>query len=244
MPRALAAAVLAVAGLLLSVRTGFATDAPFPSHDVRVHVSLGEDGRATVTQEYALSAALDRTPFQFLSDPCAVVGPVSGAIGERAIEFATTAGPHSPWTFLSSEFGGVFNGSSTSLTLRYEVQTRGAEVVVPLVMPAIALALVDGARGARVSITVVWTGAAGAARVALPRLEPSASPNEWQADLLAIPSSVRIDTEPVAARITCARSSDGPTGGLEWRFVVFVGTMAIWVAVYLLWFARRWHATS
>ncbi|HEY7284880.1 MAG TPA: hypothetical protein VH497_05545 [Vicinamibacterales bacterium] len=244
MRRTLSAAGLAIAGFLLSVRGGSAADTPFPSHDVRVHASVGEDGRATVNEEYTLTAAIARTPFQFLSDPCAVVGPVSGAIGAREIEFATAAGSHTPWTFLDGDFGGAFDAAAGALKLRYEVHTRGAQVVVPLVMPATALALADGARGARVNITVAWTGADGAARVALPRLEPSTSPNEWQAELLAMPSSIRLDTAPVAGSSACARSSDGPTGGLEWRFVVFVGTMVIWVPTYLLWFARRWRATS
>jgi hypothetical protein len=232
-----------MAGLLLSPRPATAAEATFPSHDVRVHVSVGIDGRATVSEEYALTGTIDRTPFHFLSDACAIVGPVSGAIGERGLEFATTAGFHAPWTFLNSDFGS-FNGSSGALKLRYEVHTRGAEIVVPLVMPATALALADGGRGARVSVTVVWTGAAGAARVALPRLEPSTSPNEWQANLLAMPSSVRLDAAAARGSSTCTRSSDAPTGGLEWRFVAFVGTMVIWVPAYLLWFARRWRATS
>jgi hypothetical protein len=57
-----------------------------------------------------------------------------------------------------------------------------------------------------------------------------------------MPSSIRIDMP--SALGACARSTAGSTGGLEWRFVVFVGTMVIWVPAYLLWFTRRWRATS
>ncbi len=40
-------------------------------------------------------------------------------------------------------------------------------------------------------------------------------------------------------RRACDAAPAGTSGGLEWRFWIFVATMAIWVPLYLWWFGRR-----
>jgi hypothetical protein len=241
-PVRLTRAALAVAGLLLAGRPAPAQVPSFPSHDVSVRVTLGDDGRAVVREEYALTASFGEATFHFLEDSCATVGEVSGSIGPHTIALRVVPESGSPWTFLHLDDSTLPDARGNALTLRYEVNVRGAEVAVPIVLPAAMLELAEGTRGARVAIAVQWAGAPGAARVVMPRLNPPGSRGEWHGQLLAMPSSVRVDMP--AAQGACARSTGGSTGGLEWRFFVFVGTMVVWVPAYLLWFTRRWRATS
>ena len=234
-------AVVAAAGLLVFARLSSA-DTTFPSREVRIRVDLGDDGIAAVREEYALTSAMDSAGFQFLDDPCTTVGPVFAAIDDREIAFSAAPERATPWRFLNADVSGTPNGPGR-LIVRYEVRARGSEVVVPIVMPAATLDLAEGARGARVTIAVRWTGARGAVRVAMPRLE-STSADEWGGLLLAMPSSVRVDVAQTTGGGTCDRATTGATGGLEWRFAILVGTMVIWVPGYLLWFGRRWRANS
>jgi len=75
----------------------------------------------------------------------------------------------------------------------------------------------------------------------MPRLVPQPSGDTWAATMLAIPSIVRVDVPPLGGSCT---GDTSPTGGLGWRFAVFVLTMAVWVPAYLVWFGKRWPAGS
>lgn len=77
--------------------------------------------------------------------------------------------------------------------------------------------------------------------MAMPRLDPESSGDTWAATMLAMPSMIRVDVPPLAGSCNVDLS---PTGGLGWRFVVFVLTMAVWVPAYLVWFGKRWPAGS
>jgi len=241
-PRRLTLAVLAAACLLLPVRAAPAQDL-FPSHDVSVHLTLGDDGKAEVSQEYALTGGMDGALFQFLSDPCSTVGPVFVSIDSGPTNFGSRADVRGPWRFLHLDPAGTPSTRGSVCRVRYEVSTHGTEAVVPIVMPAARLDAAEGTRGARVEIVVRWTGAFGGTRVMMPRLSPIAASNLWEGRMLAMPSSVRVDLASATAG-TCERQLAAATGGLEWRFVVFVVTMAVWVPAYLWWFGRRWLRVS
>jgi hypothetical protein len=77
--------------------------------------------------------------------------------------------------------------------------------------------------------------------VAMPRLDPQPAGDTWAATMLAIPSIVRVD---VPSQGGSCDADTSPTGGLGWRFAVFVLTMAVWVPAYLAWFGKRWPAGS
>jgi hypothetical protein len=240
--RRFAFASLTAAGLLLCQPRAAVAQASFPAREVTVQIVLSSAGQASITEEYRLIAALTGTAFEFLNDSCASVGPMSASVNDQAIQIRPSE-VRGPWTFLRLDptaraaAGDVFR-------LRYTVSAHGGEAQVPIVMPAATLEAVPGRRGAHVEVVVQWTGAPGAMRVAMPRLGPAESPSTWRGTLLAMPSSVRIDVAPPAITSRCDRDLAGSTGGLEWRFAIFVGAMAIWVPAYLWWFGRRWPKVS
>jgi hypothetical protein len=142
-----------------------------------------------------------------------------------------------------------------SLQLSYDVRLAGSEAAIPIAVPSTTLERADDSRGAQVDVAVDFDGGLTAARVLIPRLERSPAGTGWTARLLAMPAFVRVgvrsgsdpDLTPVRPqsrfsaefRASCPGRIDGSTGRLEWRFVVFVATMGVWVPVYFWWFARR-----
>ena len=232
----LALALFAAAGLLSSPRDIAAADARFPSHEVGIHLTLAGSGRATVDEEYALTAPAPGAVLQFLADPCASVGPLAVSVDGRsaALEPEQVRGP---WRSIQ-----VHDDVSAAVwRIHYEVTTRGSEAAIPVVMPDAVLDTAPGTRGARVRLDLRWTGTSGSARVAMPRLDPESSGDTWAATMLAMPSMIRVDVPPLAGSCNVDLS---PTGGLGWRFAVFVLTMAVWVPAYLVWFGKRWPAGS
>lgn len=240
MSRRLTLALIAAAGVLCESRAVVADDGRFPSRDVSVHVTLGDDGHASVSQNYALTGGIADAAFEFLADSCTDVGQISATVDDRTtIATAATKATRGPWTSLG------FTGTSAARSWRisYEVTTRGAVAAIPIVMPASALENESGRRGARVSVDVRWTGAPGVAGVLMPRLVPQ-SPAHWNATLFAMPSAIRVSVRTAAGARACRLDDTGYAGGLEWRFSVFVLTMAVWMAAYLAWFGRPWAARS
>jgi hypothetical protein len=109
--------------------------------------------------------------------------------------------------------------------------------MLPLLVPAATLERAPGSRGAVVDLKVSFAGGGGA-RVRLPRFEPTGRSGEWHARLLALPSVLRLEL-PAAPAGRCDAFAAGPTGGLVWRALTFVGTMGVWIPVYFWWFGRR-----
>jgi hypothetical protein len=235
--RCVALSLIAAAGVLCECRNSAADEARFPAHSVDVRVTIAGDGRATVDQEYVLTAGIRDPLFEFLGTACADVGPVSATIDDRPAG-APNIVARGPWNFLRYE-----GPSATRMwRVHYQVTAHGTDAVVPIVMPAGPLQTEPGGRGARVAIAVRWTGAPGAARVVMPRLVPHSPNDSWEATLLAIPSAIRVRVPSAAG--PCRRAEAGSAGGLEWRFAVFALTMAAWAAAYLAWFGRSWSARS
>ena len=233
-------APLALATLPVLTRDGAAQEVAFPSHDVRVEITVDDAGAATVREEYALTGPLRRASFQLLGDPCATVEAVSATLDQGSVDLNTAPDLHGPWTLFQLASTTGRNDGGATFHLQYDVRTKGVDATVPIALPAAALAIAEGERGARVTLAVVF--ASPESRVLMPRLE-RATQNRWEGRFLAIPSIVRVQSAlPVAGG--CDRQIGGSTGGLEWRFAVFAGTMAIWVPVYLWWFGRRWRRVT
>ena len=191
-----------------------------------------------MSQEYGLTDGIADAAFEFLADSCTEVGRLSATADDRPVAIAPSEDRRGPWTTLR------FTASAArTWGISYEVTTHGAVAAIPIVMPASALENESARRGARVSMHVQWTGAPGAASVLMPRLV-SQSGNGWNATLLAMPSVIRINMPATAAGGSCRYDDTGYASGLEWRFSVFVLTMAVWMAAYLAWFGRPWAARS
>jgi hypothetical protein len=235
---------------------GAAQELAFPSHEVRIVVTVS-DGSATVREEYVLDRPLtlarasstgpDRaveTRFEVLHRPCASVGPVSASIDNRTVTLRADQVSEAMWTSFRVGSPDALGGRGTICRLQYDVQTTGAEASVPIVMPAATLERAEGSRGADVLLAVAFRNPSRDGRVLIPQLLRTAPGQPQTGRFLAIPSFVAVRI-PEAAGRSCRAETVATTGGLEWRFAVFVGTMATWVPFYLWWFGRRrWPRTS
>jgi len=220
--------------LLLSVAPNAlnAQAVSFPAREARVDVVV-RGATATVTETYPLTRVVPETSFEWLDDRCSRVGPMSIAVNDASLALDATR--NGPWTMVraSSHLTGA---ARASLVVRYEVTLAARDAGVPILLPAAPLERADGSsRDAVVAVTVELPDDAES-RVLLPRLERFPS-GKWEARLLAIPSMLRVRTSTAAAE--CVTATDGTTGGLEWRFWIFAGTMGVWVPLYLWWFGRR-----
>ena len=234
MARRLALASCAVAALLAGPREVVAQPA-FPSREVRIDVSARAGGSFSVLEQYALTRKLDDFSVEILGNACVDVGTPTARIDGDAFRFPSQTDTRGPWIVFHAQPPATFRGADDWLQLEYTVTPRGAPAIVPIAMPASTLEQAPGLRGADVSLHVRIASAAD--RIVTPRLEPDSTPQIWVGRLLAIPSSVRIVVAAAAA--ACSAETPGTTGGLEWRFAIFVATMAIWVPLYLVWFGRR-----
>ncbi len=191
-------------------------------------------GAANVREEYALTAPFDHATFEVLEQPCSSVQRV--IVDDRAAPKSVDRVSRAPWLLLRADGSGTSAGKAV-YRLRYDVRLSGRTVSVPIAVPAATLERADDSRGAHVTVTVEFDADARDARVLMPRLH-RVTGTKWQGRFLAMPSTIRAD---LAANPTRACDGDvtGTTGGLEWRFTVFVLVMAVWVPAYLWWFGRH-----
>ncbi len=202
----------------------------FPSHDVRIDVSVADAASVSVRERYLLDGPAGASMFELLENACSTIGPISASIDNRP--FVLEASHRSPWTILRTT-GGSTAGDGRELSLSYDVRLGGG-VAVPIVLPSAVLGRAGESRGADVALRVEFGAALSGASVVLPRLERLGDSNAWQARLSAIPSVIHLGLAG-----SCDRALAGTTGGLEWRFWLFLATMAVWIPVYFWWFGRR-----
>ncbi len=226
---------IGAAGLsaLLSVGGALAQGRTFPSHDVGIEVSVADRSTASVVETYVRDGGTRSAAFEFLDNPCSTVGPVGATMAGAPL--ALDVSRRGPWTLLDAP---DLRPGGGPLQVRYRVRLESADAAVPIVLPAAALEAAEGLRGAEVTLRVTFARPIERASVLLPRLEPSGDRQVWEARLLAIPSMVRLRL-PAGRPRTCGRVLPGTAGGLEWRFWVFVATMAAWIPIYFWWFSRR-----
>jgi hypothetical protein len=218
------------AAALLSLPAAAPAAPPFPSDTVRIVVSVDAPGSARVDEEYGVAQAVEAATFELLERPCATAGPIAATVDGRPLRLEESR--RGPWTILRAS-----NVPSGVAVLRYSVRLAGDDASVPIVVPAAPLQQAPQSDGADVALHVVFATVLREATVALPRLDRSGD-GLWRAHLLAIPSVVVLRLPP-RLRTPCGRALAGTTGGLEWRFWIFVATMGAWIPVYFWWFGRR-----
>jgi hypothetical protein len=220
--------------LLLTARSAFAQMPTFPASDVRVAVTVRSDGVATVRQEYQLSSAVAGSWFEYLSVPCAVVGPV--AIRAGGLPFDHEVSARGPWVQLGDS-ARPFTTRDGLVLVTYDVRLTSREVGIPIVFPRAPLAN-EGEYGVgRLALAVNFASGVDNT-VLLPRLEQSDSGTTWTGRLLAFPSMVRVRLTRSASSFsaTCTDPLVEETSGrLSKLLLVFGGTMAVWVPLYFLW---------
>ena len=235
---ALVAALVCACGA--GARVSAQSSATFPSSVARVDVAVGEDGRATVRETFQLHGIPAAVSFRAPAAACAPLDGVTAALDERQLPLASSG--DAAWqTFqLTAPADASTVGPASrpsTLVVSYSTRLGARHSTLPLLVPAAALQRAPDSRGAIVALNVTFA-ADGRARVRLPRFAPTGRSGEWQTRLLALPSMLRIDL-PAASTDRCDAFQAGPTGGLVWRALTFVGTMGLWIPVYFWWFGRR-----
>ena len=227
------------AGARVSAQSSTPSSAIFPSSVARVDVAVDEDGRATVRETFQLRAMPAAVSFRAPAAACAPLAGVTAALDERHLPL--TSSGDGPWqTFQITALADASTVGSasppSSLVVSYSTRLGARHSTLPLLVPTAALQPAPDSRGALVDLHVTFAGDGGA-RVRLPRFEPAGRSGEWQTRLLALPSMLRINLPAVSAD-RCDAFQAGPTGGLVWRALTFVGTMGLWIPVYFWWFGR------
>lgn len=216
----------------------------FPSHDVTIDVAV-TGGKASVREEYVLTAVPASLDVQYLANQCALLRTFEVDLDGRSLTFEESV--HGPWVTLRPISPQLDVPRAARLVVHYDVDLGGIETSVPIVMPSAVLARAERsgaaatsntARGANVIVTVTFDGAVAAGAVLFPRFE-QLSGETWRATLLAMPSAVRVRMPSIAGTTECEPEAPGPTGGLEWRFWLFAGLMALCVPLYLWVFGRQ-----
>jgi len=224
-------ACLLLIGLLAASRSG-ADDAVFPSRQVSIEVVV-RGSIAAVTEDYFVTRPITTAVFQLLVGDCSRVGRITGTLDGHPMSFDVTR--KGPWQILRGTIGAA-HMEGDDCHVQYEVRLGDRDSTVPILLPAAPLERAEGSRGAAVTLHVPPFADRSVPTVLLPRLEPDSVGLTGR--FLAVPSIVRIRV-PSMERSPCDVSATGTTGGLEWRFWIFAGTMAVWVPFYLWWFGLR-----
>lgn len=227
-----------LAAALLLPRSGAAA-AVFPGHSARIDITIAEAARATVVETFLPGADLDAPPFELLDQPCAIVGSIVIRSAGHTLPYVISH--HRPWTFLTGDERELRSRerirAGEAIEIEYGVGLDASDATIPLVVPSAPLRSLPDSRGADVTLRATFGAGVDGASVVLPRFE-RAKPGTWGAHMLAVPSAVRVHL-PGGRPSGCGRVFAGSTGGLEWRFWIFVATMATWIPIYFWWFGRE-----
>jgi len=221
---------LAIVALALPAARGEAAAADFPAQSARIDITIVDATTATVWETYEPVADDNDAGFELLDEPCSTVGPVAFRSESGALTYQPSK--RGPWTLLH-----VNIHASDFLQVEYQVRFDGTDASVPIAVPSAPLRSQPQSRGALVTLRVAFDASTKEGSIVLPRFEPDGS-GGWTAHMLAIPSSVRVRL-PADRPSTCGRILAGSTGGLEWRFWIFVATMATWIPIYFWLFGRK-----
>ncbi len=198
---------------------------------------------ATVRAQYTFVGNPGAMSFEYLEQPCAVVGPVRLQSNGKQVPYAREA--TGPWMRLHDTSAVDPGRSSLGYSITYDVALAATDVSVPVVMPTSAL---TATRRGELIATIHALLPPGA-RVILPRMTPTVLPsvgssdrarNDWSANMAALPSAVRL-AGAGAPNEKCWLEPKN-SGGLARIFWALVATLALWVPTYLWWANRQRRA--
>ena len=198
-------------------------------------VSLYVSGAvARVRARYTFAGNPGAMSFEYLEQPCTMVGPVQLESDGKAVPYA--AERTGPWVRLHDT--STVDPSRTSLgySLTYDVKLAAADVSVPIVLPTSVL---TGARRGE-AIATIHAMLPTAARVILPRMTQSGEDgiwSTWSARMAAMPSAVRLAGAGVHNEKCWLEPRN--SGGLARIFWALVATLALWVPLYMWWANRQ-----
>ena len=188
-------------------------------------------GVARVRARYTFAGNPGAMSFEYLAQPCAMVGPIRLESNGKAVSYAGEAA--GPWIRLHDTSAVDPDRTSLGYQLTYEVKLAATDVSVPIVVPTSAL--VGTRRGepiAAIQATLMWN-----ARPIVPRMAFNESTRSWSAHMAALPSAVRL-AGAGAPNEKCWLEPKN-SGGLAPIFWALVATLALWVPLYMWWANRQ-----
>jgi hypothetical protein len=221
--------------LALVALSGSETVAQVPAGMVDVEVTVTGEGRALVEERYVIAPAPASIELRALMRPCADVRGVS--VERDGTPVPVVMDRNAPWLVWLDTMARAED--ALQMVVRYEVDLTARHADVPLLHLTAPIPQRDGEREGTVRLGVRFRDPTS--RVRFPHMSRDA-PTHWGAHFVAIPSFVEVAIDGAASHTAadCATASTptGDDGGLVWRFLVFVGIMAAWVPLYLLWAGR------
>lgn len=197
-------------------------------------------GVARVRARYTFIGNPGAMSFEYLAQPCAMVGPIRVESNGKAVPYAGEA--TGPWIRLHDTSAVDPERTSLGYIFTYEVKLAATDVSVPIVLPTNALV---GARRGE-PIATIQVALPPDASVILPRMTRAVLPslgssyqtrNTWSARMAALPSAVRLaGAGPPNEKCWLEPKN---SGGLARIFWALVATLALWVPLYLWWATRQ-----
>jgi hypothetical protein len=230
---------LALCALLAAPTIGpaQATRPSFAASDVRITITVAANGRAAVRETFTVAGDSSAADFEYLTVPCAVVGPVRERVSGTDVVLSRI--DHAPWVRLRDSAVTSRPRGAVSLVIDYDVELSGREASVPVVHPAMPIQAARGYGAKVVHVDVSFENSNGTG-VLLPQLARIGD-GPWTGHFLAMPSVVRVDRGSASAAVPCDLPG-GPardSGAFEFIFFSFLATVALWVPLYLWWVSRQ-----
>lgn len=196
---------------------------------------------ATVRARYTFAGNPGAMSFEYLEQPCAVMGPIRLESNGKRVSYAGEAS--GPWMRMHDTTAVDPERVSLGYDIMYDVKLAATNVSVPVVLPTSAL--IGTRRGE--AIATIYVMLPPVARVILPRMTPTVMPsvgigggNDWSARMVALPSAVRLAGAGVPNEKCWLEPKN--SGGLAGIFWALVATLALWVPLYLWWANRQRQA--
>ena len=189
---------------------------------------------ARVRARYTFAGNPGAMSFEYLEQPCAVVGPIRLESNGKQVPYAAEA--TRPWMRLHDTSAVDPERTSLGYQITYDVKLVATDVSVPIVVPTSALV---GTRRGEAIASIHATMPPGA-RVILPRMTFTPSARRWSASMAALPSAVRLAGAGVPNEKCWLEPKN--SGGLARIFWALVATLALWVPLYLWWANRQRQA--
>jgi len=186
---------------------------------------------ARVSARYTFAGNPGAMSFEYLEQPCTIVGPVQLESDGKAVPY--TAERTGPWVRLHDTSAVDPGRTSLRYQFRYDVKLAATDVSVPIVVPTSAL--VGTRRGE--PIATIHATLPPSARVIFPRMAFTTFTRSWSARMAALPSAARF-AGPGMPNEKCWLEPKN-SGGLARIFWALVATLALWVPLYMWWANRQ-----
>jgi hypothetical protein len=228
-----AAAPLAVLCLAGPAR---AADTSLDTRTAQVEMRITNSRTAEIQERFVFATPLANAGFEYLSEPCATVGPIKMGTGNgEPIAFAQQQS--GPWALLVPL--GATGAAASEFRVDFTVRLAGTEPRIPVVMPSRALQF--GSSNGAVAMRVAFDPSATGSAIVVPQMSRDPQSGAWLGNFAGLPSFVRVRLAGDQAPPPCAAPAavSGSTGSLPLWIGGFAGVLTVWVIFYMWWAERQ-----